>query len=87
MFVKEFPEVFSRVRLYKLYSKRNSQPAGNIMVNLHWARKIAIDNNIIFFHLPEHVQTIEYLNYKDAEQEFAAIHKLLNKAPNHMHSE
>jgi len=79
MFVKELPEVFSRVRLYKIYSKHTKRWEGNILINVHQIPKISLNRNIITFHLPTHTQTIEYENPLDAEQELMNIHYVLNR--------
>lgn len=79
MFVKSVLDSSSHIRLYKLYSKHTTQHAANIIINLYHVPKIGLDKNTIFFHLPSHTQTIEYVDPIDAETEFHHIYAALKK--------
>ena len=80
MFVKELPEVLSRVRLYKLYSKNTSNWAGNTAINLAQLTKVSLQQRTIYFHFPSNsTQLIEFEDCFVAEKEFYAIHHIMNQ--------
>lgn len=78
MFVKELCKTTNRVRMYKLFSKKDKQWVGNVMININHVPKISLHQNTITFHLPTHPQMIEYQNPLDAETEYHAIHDILH---------
>lgn len=79
MFVKAVLDASSCIRNYKTYSKHTQQCVGNIIINLYHIPKIALDRNMILFHLSTHTQTIEYENQEDAKKEFENIYSSLKK--------
>ena len=79
MFAKELPGAFTRVRLYNLYSKSTDKWAHSVMINVYHVPKISLSQNAIVFHLPTHIQIVEYRNPNDAKTEYDAIYAVLNK--------
>ena len=77
MFVKELCKTRNHVRMYKLFSKKDKQWVGNVMINIKHVPKISLLQNTITFHLP-HPQIITYQNPLDAETEYHAIHDILH---------